>query len=92
MPTTMEKYRPIAKIGSGGMASVELAVLNGSAGLNKLVVVKKLLSHLAKDPSYVAMFVNEARVTARLSHPNVVSTFEVGNDGDVPFIVMEFSG
>jgi len=72
------------------MASVELAVLNGSAGLNKLVVVKKLLSHLAKDPSYVAMFVNEARVTARLSHPNVVSTFEVGNDGDVPFIVMEY--
>src|SRR4051794_3422745 len=90
MTTTTEKYRPIAKLGAGGMASVELAVMNGTGGINKLLVVKKLLAHLAPDPSYVAMFVNEARVAARLSHPNIVSTYEVGSDGEVPFIVMEY--
>ncbi len=84
------KYRLLAPIGHGGMADVYLALARGPAGFNKLLVVKQLRAAFVHDPEFLAMFMDEARLAARLNHPNVVQTYEVGHDGDVYFIAMEF--
>jgi serine/threonine-protein kinase len=86
----LRKYRLIAEIGRGGMADVYLAVVQGPAGFNKLVVIKKTRPELAQDPEFLAMFLDEARLAARLNHPNVVQTHEVGQDGERYFIAMEY--
>ncbi len=86
----LRKYRPIAEIGRGGMADVYLAVVQGPAGFNKLVVIKKTRPELAQDPEFLAMFLDEARLAARLNHPNVVQTTEVGQEGERYFIAMEY--
>ncbi len=84
------KYRKIAALGRGGMANVHLAALKGQRGFTKLVVVKELRPELAIDPQYVMMFAEEARISARLSHPNVVQTFEVHEEGPSVALVMEY--
>ena len=89
-PTTVGKYRLLAPIGHGGMADVYLALARGPAGFNKLLVVKQLRQAFVHDPEFLAMFMDEARLAARLNHPNVVQTYEVGHDGDIYFIAMEF--
>src|SRR6185437_8026107 len=87
---TLGKYRLIAELGHGGMAEVYLAVVRGPAGFNKLVVIKQIRPQLAEDPEFLAMFLDEARLAARLSHPNVVQTNEVGQEGSRYFIAMEY--
>jgi serine/threonine-protein kinase len=74
------------------MADVYLAVVEGpkGSGFTKLAVVKLLKRHLVDDPDFVAMMMDEARVTARLSHPNVVDLFEVGASDGNHFLAMEF--
>ncbi len=84
------RYRLIAELARGGMGVVYLALVGGPGGFNKLFVVKELKAHLAEDPALVRMFVEEARLAAKLNHPNVVQTIEVGNDGNRHFIAMEF--
>ena len=88
--TTLGKYRLLAELGRGGMAKVFLAVAKGPAGFNKLVVIKQIQAQLAEDPEFVTMFLDEARLAARLNHPNVVQTNEVGQDGHRYFIAMEY--
>ncbi len=87
---TFGKYQPFATLGSGGMADVFLAIARGPKGFNKLAVVKSLKSPLAKDQSFVDMFLDEARLAARLNHPNVVHTHEVGDSEGEYFLAMEF--
>src|SRR6185437_1077783 len=87
---TLGKYRLIAELGHGGMAEVYLAVVRGPAGFNKLVVIKQIRPQLAEDPEFLGMFLDEARLAARLSHPNVVQTNEVGQEGNRYFIAMEY--
>jgi serine/threonine protein kinase len=98
-PTTMEradtveqlgKYRLIAVLGHGGMGDVYLAVAQGPIGFNKLLVVKELRHRALEDAAQVTMFMDEARLTGRLNHPNVVQTIEVGEDGPRRFIAMEY--
>ncbi len=84
------KYEPIAELGRGGMATVVLAVVKGPAGFNKLQVIKRLRPALAADPDFLRMFLDEARLAARINHPNVVQTNEVGYDGHFYFIAMEY--
>jgi eukaryotic-like serine/threonine-protein kinase len=84
------KYRMIAELGYGGMARVYLAVVQGSVGFHKLVVLKQLHEHLAEDPELVAMFFDEARLAARLGHANIVQTNEVVQENGRCFIVMEY--
>ncbi len=84
------KYRIIAKLGSGGMSEVFLAVAHGPVGFNKLVVIKRLLPNLAQETLVRGMFLDEARLAARLNHPNVVHTFEVIEDKDHLFLAMEY--
>ena len=90
MPESHGKFRLVAELGRGGMGNVYLAVLSGPAGFNKLQVVKRLRTDLAEDRESVTMFLDEARLAARLNHPNVVQTNEVGNDGSHYFIAMEY--
>ena len=84
------KYRLIAVLGRGGMACVHLAVMHGPSGFNKLVVLKQIHPEYAEDPEVLGMFLDEARLAARLSHPNVVQTNEVGQDGERHFMAMEY--
>jgi serine/threonine protein kinase len=84
------KYRDIAELGQGGMGDVFLTLAPGPAGFNKLLVVKRLRDSLASDPEFLRMFLDEARLAARLNHPNIVQTYEVGLDGARHFIAMEY--
>ncbi len=88
--TAFGKYRLIAKLGHGGMAEVFLAVVTGPGGFNKLQVVKKLRHELTEDAEHLAMFLDEARLAARLNHRNVVQTFEVGEEDGTFYITMEY--
>src|ERR1700722_16531169 len=88
--STLGKYRLIAELGHGGMAEGYLAVAGGPAGFNKLVVIKQIRPQLAEDPEFLGMFLDEARLAARLSHPHVVQTNEVGQEGERYFIAMEY--
>jgi eukaryotic-like serine/threonine-protein kinase len=89
-PTAFGKYQLFATLGRGGMADVFLAVARGPMGFNKLVVVKRLRSTPAEEASFLNMFLDEARLAARLNHPNVVHTYEVGEHDGQYFIAMEY--
>ncbi|MBX5483076.1 MAG: serine/threonine protein kinase [Myxococcaceae bacterium] len=84
------KYRLFHHLATGGMGEVFLAVNEGPAGFAKTVVVKRILASVASDPSFVAMFLNEARLAALIEHPNVVQIFELGLEGNTYFIAMEY--
>lgn len=88
--SSQRRYRLIAEIGRGGMAEVYLAVSQGPAGFNKLVVIKKALPGLALQPEFLTMFLDEARLGARMNHPNVVQTYEFGEEDGRHFIAMEY--
>src|SRR5512143_2313133 len=72
------------------MGDVYLGVAQGPAGFSKLMVIKMLRPALAEDEQFLAMFLEEARLAARLNHPNVVQTVEVGNEGSRHFLAMEY--
>src|ERR1700735_862648 len=84
------KYQLLAVLGRGGMAEVFLALSRGAMGFDKLAVIKRLRPGLADDDNFRNMFLDEARLAARLNHPNVVHTYEVGAEDDVYFIAMEY--
>src|SRR5215510_881712 len=84
------KYHLVAEIARGGMGVVYLAMVQGPGGFNKLVVVKELKPELVEEPTFLTMFLDEARLAARLSHPNIVQTNEVGSDGNRCFMAMDY--
>lgn len=84
------KYQLVAEIARGGMGIVYLAHAGGVGGFNKLVVVKELKPELAHEESFREMFLDEARLTARLNHRNIVQTNEVGNADGRYFIAMDY--
>lgn len=84
------RYALYPEIASGGMATVHLGKLLGPAGFSRVVAIKKMHPHFAKDPEFVAMFLDEARLATRIRHPNVVSTLDVvAAQGEV-LLVMDF--
>jgi serine/threonine protein kinase len=83
------KYRLIEKIGTGGMAEVFRAVGQGPQGFERPFVVKRIHPHLSDVPEFVRMFVDEAKISARLIHPNIIQVFEFGHHGGRYYIVME---
>jgi serine/threonine-protein kinase len=87
---TLGRYRLLALLGQGGMADVYLATSHGKNGFTKLLVVKELRMLLANQPEFLDMFLDEARLAARLNHPNVVQTYEIESDGSRHFIGMEY--
>ncbi|HEU0034255.1 MAG TPA: serine/threonine-protein kinase [Kofleriaceae bacterium] len=87
---TLGKYEILRKIAVGGMAEIYLARVTGTAGFEKLVVIKRILPHIAQDPVFRQMFLDEARLAATLQHPNIADVYDVGeHDGDV-FFAMEY--
>jgi serine/threonine-protein kinase len=83
-------YNLIGRLGFGGMAEVFLAFTSGPGGVRKLCVVKRLHRHLRKSKDFVRMFLDEARLAARLNHPNVIQTYELGEIDGAYFISMEY--
>lgn len=83
----MGRYETLRKIASGGMATVYVGRAMGPAGFERLVAVKVMHEHIAEDPEFSAMFLDEARLAARIRHPNVVPTLDVAEDGH--YIVMD---
>ncbi len=84
------RYRVVDEIGVGGMASVHLARVDGPGGFQKWVAIKRIHPHLVEDETFVNMFLDEARVAARISHPNVAAVFELGKHEDTYWIAMEY--
>ena len=84
------KYTLIGKLGHGGMAEVNLAVMSGKGNFRKLVVIKRMHAHLEAEPGFVDMFLDEARLAAQLDHPHCVQTLEVGEANGQHFLAMEY--
>ncbi|MDP2341811.1 MAG: serine/threonine-protein kinase [Deltaproteobacteria bacterium] len=84
------KYVLLGRIGHGGMGKIYLAHAPGPAGIEKLLVVKRLHSHLTGDPVLVSSFLDEARLSMALNHPNIGHTFDVGEVDGRYFMVMEY--
>lgn len=88
--TTGSTYRVLRKLGKGGMAEVFLARQDGMAGLQRLTVLKKLLPQHSGSQNISEMLLDEARVAAQLTHPNIVQIYELGEEDGKYFIAMEF--
>jgi serine/threonine-protein kinase len=84
------RYSLLYRFGAGGMASVYLARLMGAQGFEKLIALKVIHDRLADDPTFVKMFIDEARLASRINHPNVAQTFEFGRVAQTYFIAMEY--
>jgi len=82
-------YVVYEKLGEGGMAYVHRAELVGDNGLRKPVALKRLLTNAAEDPDFVAAFVHEAQLAAKLKHPNIVQAYELGKLDNTYYIAME---
>jgi eukaryotic-like serine/threonine-protein kinase len=88
-PIGFGRYQLVERLAVGGMAELFVATAPGEHGFQKKVVIKRLLPHLLGDDTYNAMFIDEAKLTARLVHPKIAQTFELGKVDDALFIAME---
>ncbi|HVG63195.1 MAG TPA: serine/threonine-protein kinase [Hyalangium sp.] len=84
------KYQLIRELGVGGMAEVFLARTAGPMGFEKLLVLKRILPHMAREPAFVQMFLSEATLAARLNHPNIVQIFDFGESDGTYYLAMEY--
>ena len=89
-PPRIGRYEIVAELASGGMAEILLARLVGPNGFERPVIIKRILPHLAREPSFVDMFLDEARIVAGIRHPNVVQVQELGHDEGELFLAMEY--
>jgi len=88
--TKHDKYRVVQKIAAGGMAEVFQGIAESIEGFSKKVAIKRVLPHLAENKKFLSMFLDEARLSLRMNHANVVQVFDIGKAGETYFIVMEF--
>jgi len=88
--TSFGKYFLMKKLAAGGMGEVFLAKQQGPAGFQKMLVVKKILSHLTESKEFVEAFLGEARLAAQMNHRNIVQVFELGQQSGAYFIAMEY--
>ncbi len=90
MSDSQQRYRVVEKLESGGMAEVFRAESEGLQGFRKQVAIKRVLPHLSSKKKFISMFLDEARLSAQLSHSNCVQVFDIGVGDNAFFIVMEF--
>jgi serine/threonine protein kinase len=90
MSDSQQRYRVVEKLESGGMAEVFRAESEGLQGFRKQVAIKRVLPHLSSKKKFISMFLDEARLSAQLSHSNCVQVFDIGVGDSAYFIVMEF--
>src|SRR5437868_13542367 len=88
--TPFGRYELLLLLARGGLAEIWLARQRGPAGFEKLLVVKRLHERLQGDPEYVDMFLDEARINARLQHTNVLQVYELGEVEGRYFLAMEY--
>jgi serine/threonine protein kinase len=88
--TRLGRYELLAPIGVGGMAKVWAARQSGYGGFAKVVAIKTILPHLSRESDFERLFVDEARVASLVRHPNVCEIFELSEEGQVLFLVMEW--
>lgn len=84
------RYELVQRLGHGGMATVYLARATGNAGFEKLVAIKIIHPHLAAEPEFVEMFLDEARIAAKIQNPHVAGILDLGHDDGLHFMVMEY--
>lgn len=84
------RYQLLERLAVGGMAELFLARAQGEGGFEKVCVVKRVLPHLATDGSFVSMFLDEARLAARLEHPGITQIFDLGKIGEDYYLAMEY--
>jgi serine/threonine protein kinase len=89
MPTRLGKYEVLRRIASGGMAEIFLGRFKGIEGIERLVVLKRIMPNLARTRHYVTMFLDEARIAAGLHHSNIVQIHDLGEEEGHPFFAME---
>ncbi len=89
-PQRFGRYELLERIAVGGMAEIFRARVRGAEGFEKIVVIKRLLPHMAADPKFNAMFIDEAKMTARLVHPKIAQTYELGRHDEQLYIAMEY--
>jgi serine/threonine protein kinase len=89
-PTAFGRYQLLERLAIGGMAEVFRAKISSSHGFEKVLVIKRILPHLAADPSFVAMFIDEAKLTAQLTHPKIVQVLDFGEVKGQFFTALEF--
>jgi len=89
-PIRFGKYQLIERIAIGGMAEVYKAKSYGVAGFEKLLVIKKILPHLSRNPEFVQLFINEAKIAVSLSHANIVQVYDLGVVDKDFYMAMEF--
>jgi serine/threonine protein kinase len=86
-----DRYELVRQLAVGGMGEVFLAMQRGPVGFTRPVVVKRILSHLAHDETFVQQFLNEGRLAARISHPAVVQILELDQSADGAwYLVLEY--
>ncbi len=85
-----QRYRVTERLEAGGMAEVFLGEVVGMQGFKKRVAIKRVLPHLAQNKAFMGMFLDEARLGARLDHANIVSVFDIGAADNTYFLVMEY--
>ena len=89
-PEHFGKYQLLEKIATGGMAEVYRARAFGMAGFEKILVIKRVLDHMAQDQDFVEMFIDEARIAVQLQHVNIVQVFDLGEVDGHYFMAMEY--
>ena len=90
LPTQLGRYQVVDLLATGGMAEILRCRVVGPHAFEQRVVLKRILPHLARDPDFVDMFVDEARIVAKIRHSNVVTVHELASHGDELFLVMEY--
>jgi serine/threonine protein kinase len=89
-PRAVGRYVLFDEVASGGMATVHFGRMTGAAGFTRTVAIKRLHANFAKDPDFVSMLIDEARLAARIAHPNVVSTIDVVSDEGEILLIMDY--
>ncbi|MBS2013426.1 MAG: protein kinase [Deltaproteobacteria bacterium] len=90
MTPKIGRYDVLGQLATGGMAEILLARLQGPEGFQRAVVIKRILRQYAQLTDFVAMFLQEARIIAKIRHPNVVMVHELGEDAGEVFLVLEY--
>ncbi len=88
--TRLGHYRLVRRLAVGGMAELFVAVAEGAGDFEKPVAIKRILPRLAREPQFVEMFFAEAQLAASLDHPHIAKVLDFGEEGELPYIVMEF--
>ncbi|HXU74362.1 MAG TPA: protein kinase [Polyangia bacterium] len=90
VPSTFGRYQLLERLAVGGMAEIFRARQSGAHGFEKILVIKRILPHLAADPEFLAMFIDEAKLQCALQHPKIVQVFEFGEVEGQYYIALEY--